>query len=131
MWISGDTVLYDGVREVAERIEVGTAIVHLGSVHFPITGPVKYTMTAKDAIELCELLRPHTVVPVHYEGWSHFKQGRQPIEHELEGAPVDQSNRWIWHRSATHSASTSDVVNLPGSCSSADPGPSKFAVGSR
>ena len=41
MWISGDTVLYDGVREVAERIDVGTAIVHLGSVHFPITGPVK------------------------------------------------------------------------------------------
>ena len=76
VWISGDTVLYDGVRHVAERIDVGTAIVHLGSVHFPITGPVKYTMTAKDAIELCQLLRPHTVLPVHYEGWSHFKQGR-------------------------------------------------------
>ena len=60
VWISGDTVLYDGVREVAERIDVGTAIVHLGSVHFPITGPVKYTMTAKDAIELCRLLAsPH------------------------------------------------------------------------
>ena len=60
LWISGDTVLYDGVRQVAERVDVGTAILHLGSVHFPITGPVKYTMTAKDAVELCELLRPDT-----------------------------------------------------------------------
>ena len=33
---------------------------------------------------------------VHYEGWSHFKQGRQPIEHELEGAPADESDRWVW-----------------------------------
>jgi L-ascorbate metabolism protein UlaG (beta-lactamase superfamily) len=78
VWISGDTVLYDGVRHVAERVDVGTAIVHLGSVHFPITGPIKFTMTAKDAVELCQLLRPNTAVPVHYEGWSHFKQKRQP-----------------------------------------------------
>ena len=96
MWISGDTVLYDGVRTVADRIDVGTAIVHLGSVHFPITGPVKYTMTARDALELCQRLRPHTVVPVHYEGWSHFKQGARLIERELAGAPADVSSSWIW-----------------------------------
>ena len=96
VWISGDTVLYDGVRSVAERVDVGTAIVHLGSVHFPITGPIKYTMTAKDAVELCQLLRPNTTVPVHYEGWSHFKQGRQPIERELAGAPPEVSSRVVW-----------------------------------
>ncbi|HEY5875612.1 MAG TPA: MBL fold metallo-hydrolase [Ilumatobacteraceae bacterium] len=96
VWISGDTVLYDGVRSVAERVDVGTAIVHLGSVHFPITGPIKYTMTAKDAVELCQLLRPTTTVPVHYEGWSHFKQGRLPIEHELAGAPAEVSSTVVW-----------------------------------
>ena len=31
LWISGDTVLYDGVREVGARLDVGTAIVHLGA----------------------------------------------------------------------------------------------------
>jgi L-ascorbate metabolism protein UlaG (beta-lactamase superfamily) len=96
VWISGDTVLYDGVRRVADRADVGTAIVHLGNVHFPITGPVKYTMTAKDAIELCQILRPRTAVPVHYEGWSHFKQGRRPIERELAGVPPDVSSSWVW-----------------------------------
>ena len=29
-WITGDTVLYEGVREVAERLDVDTALVHLG-----------------------------------------------------------------------------------------------------
>lgn len=96
VWISGDTVLYDGVRHVAERVDVGTAILHLGDVHFPITGPVKYTMTAKDAVELCRLLRPHTALPVHYEGWSHFKEGRESIERELAGAPPEVSDRVMW-----------------------------------
>ena len=77
LWISGDTVLYDGVREVADRLDVGTALVHLGGVRFPVTGPLRYTMTAGDAVELCRLVRPRTVLPVHYEGWSHFRQGRE------------------------------------------------------
>ena len=96
VWISGDTVLYDGVRSVADRVDVGTAILHLGSVHFPISGPIKYTMTAADAVELCELLGPNIAVPVHYEGWSHFKQGRQPIESVLAHAPAHLSSRWVW-----------------------------------
>ena len=46
VWISGDTVLYRGVREVADRLDVDVAILHLGEVQFPITGPVRYSMTA-------------------------------------------------------------------------------------
>ena len=53
LWISGDTVLYDGVREVADRLEVDIALLHLGGVQFPVTGPVRYTMTGDDAVELC------------------------------------------------------------------------------
>jgi hypothetical protein len=69
VWISGDTVLYHGVRDVAQRLDVGTAIVHLGRVRFPITGPLAYTMSAHDVIELGALLQPTTTYPVHYEGW--------------------------------------------------------------
>jgi L-ascorbate metabolism protein UlaG (beta-lactamase superfamily) len=89
VWISGDTVMYDGVRGVADRIDVGTAILHLGSVHFPITGPLSYTMNAADAVGLCELLHPHRAIPVHYEGWSHFKEGRATIERHLASAPAE------------------------------------------
>jgi L-ascorbate metabolism protein UlaG (beta-lactamase superfamily) len=96
LWISGDTVLYDGVRQVANRLQVDTAILHLGGVRFPITGPVRYTMTAQDAVELCQLIRPHTAIPIHYEGWKHFKQGREAIERELAGAPEDVRRRFRW-----------------------------------
>ena len=52
VWISGDTVLYDGVRSVAGRWDIDVAIMHLGGVQFPVTGPLRYTMTASDAVEL-------------------------------------------------------------------------------
>ncbi len=96
VWISGDTVLYDGVRSVAGRWDIDVAILHLGGVQFPVTGPLRYTMTAGDAVELCGLVRPHAVVPIHYEGWSHFKQGREAIEREWASAPAEfrRSVRW-------------------------------------
>jgi L-ascorbate metabolism protein UlaG (beta-lactamase superfamily) len=95
LWISGDTVLYDGVREVL-RLPIDTAVLHLGGVRFPVTGPLRYTMTAREAIELVRLIRPRRVVPIHYEGWSHFKEGRDAVERELADAPdVAALVRWL------------------------------------
>ena len=97
LWISGDTVLYDGVRQVADRLDVDTALVHLGGVRFPVTGPVRYSMTASDAVELLRLVRPRTAIPVHYEGWKHFQEAREEIEREFERAPeeVRSALRWV------------------------------------
>lgn len=97
LWISGDTVLYDGVREVGERLRVDTALLHLGSVRFPVTGPLRYTLTASEAVELCDVVRPRVTIPVHYEGWSHFKQGREAVERAFADAPeeVRSALRWV------------------------------------
>ena len=96
VWISGDTVLYDGVKEVPQRLDVGTAILHLGGVRFPTSGPLKYTMTASDAIELTRLTQPRTAIPIHYEGWKHFREGRDAIERALQSAPTDVRDRFRW-----------------------------------
>jgi len=96
VWISGDTVLYDGVKEVPQRLSVGTAILHLGGVRFPISGPFHYTMTARDAIELTRLTQPRTAIPIHYEGWKHFREGRDAIERALQAAPGDVKDRFRW-----------------------------------
>ena len=81
LWISGDTVLYDGVRQVADRLQVDTALLHLGGVRFPVSGPVRYTMTAAGRRRAVpSRSRPRTAIPIHYEGWKHFRQGREAIE---------------------------------------------------
>jgi L-ascorbate metabolism protein UlaG (beta-lactamase superfamily) len=79
VWISGDTVVFPEVLTVADRFTVDTAILHLGKVQFGLTGPARFTMTGRDAVALCERIRPRRIVPVHYEGWSHFHEGRAEI----------------------------------------------------
>jgi len=96
VWISGDTVLYDEVREVPERLDVGTAILHLGGVRFPVSGPLRYTMNAAEAVELSGLLDPHAIVPIHYEGWKHFREGRDAAERAFAAAPGDLAARVRW-----------------------------------
>jgi L-ascorbate metabolism protein UlaG (beta-lactamase superfamily) len=96
LWISGDTVLYDELRRVAERVDVGTAIVHLGAVKFRTTGPLRYTMNATDAAELLAGMKATTVVPVHYDGWSHFSEPVDQARRVLEApeSPLHASVRW-------------------------------------
>ena len=53
-------------------------------------------MSGADAVELCALLRPRTAIPVHYEGWSHFTQGREQILAEMAGASSDVASRILW-----------------------------------
>jgi L-ascorbate metabolism protein UlaG (beta-lactamase superfamily) len=83
LWFSGDTVMYPGVRQVAERIDVDVAVLHLGSVQFPVTGPLRYSMTVDDAVELAGLVAPRVAVPVHFDGWSHFHQGGEAVRERL------------------------------------------------
>jgi L-ascorbate metabolism protein UlaG (beta-lactamase superfamily) len=97
LWVTGDTVLYGGLRQVARRLDVGTALVHLGGVRFPVTGPIRYTMTGRKGAELCRAVGARTVVPVHYEGWRHFRQPRADAERELAGLPAEAGGgiRWL------------------------------------
>ena len=96
LWISGDTVLYEGVREVPRRFDVSTALIHLGGVRFPVSGPLRYTMNARQMVNLGIALGDAALIPIHYEGWKHFRQGRAAIEQEIARARADVRERVRW-----------------------------------
>ncbi|SKB09872.1 MBL fold metallo-hydrolase [Aeromicrobium choanae] len=95
-WMTGDTVLHGALRDAATRLDVDVALIHLGAVGFPLTGPLRYSMSGQDAIELIELLRPRVAVPVHFEGWSHFSQQERDLHAVLDAAPRDVLSRISW-----------------------------------
>lgn len=80
LYISGDTVMFDGIKQVADRFHVGCAILHVGRASFKATGALHYTFTAKEAVEAAKVLDARTTFPIHYEGWSHFSEGRAEVE---------------------------------------------------
>jgi hypothetical protein len=53
-------------------------------------------MIAKEAVELAFPTEPHTAVPIHYEGWKHFREGRDAVERELAAAAPDVRERFRW-----------------------------------
>jgi len=94
VWITGDTVWFSGIPEVGGRFDVGTAIVHLGGVRFPVTGPARFTMNAAEAVRVADDFGIRTLVPIHYEGWKHFRQGRAAVEAAFREAGIEDRVRW-------------------------------------
>jgi len=95
LWMTGDTVMYPELHAAADRLAVDVALVHLGGVRFPMTGPVRYTMSAEGAVELISALRPRVAVPVHYEGWSHFDEPVVRAREVLQASAVCDRIRWL------------------------------------
>lgn len=94
--MTGDTVLHGGLRHAAQEMRPDVMLVHIGAVKFPITGPLAYTMTAEDAVELIALAEPRVAVPVHVEGWSHFSQQEQAAARVFDSAPAGVHDRVRW-----------------------------------
>lgn len=101
LYISGDTIYYPGIDEIAARFSVSVGIFHLGRASFPVTGPIRFTMDAKDGIQAARVLNPHTIIPIHYEGWKHFREGRALIEKNFAHAGLSEKLRWLTIGKAT------------------------------
>ncbi|HEX6391280.1 MAG TPA: MBL fold metallo-hydrolase [Solirubrobacteraceae bacterium] len=95
-WISGDSVWFNGLAEVGRRFDIGTAMVHLGGVRFPyLTGPARYTMNATEAVRVARDFDVTTLVPIHYEGWKHFREGRDTVVRTFREHGIADRVRWL------------------------------------
>lgn len=95
VYVSGDTVWYEGVREVSERFRVRAAILSLGAARVREVGPWNLTFTAEEAVQAARALPNATIIPVHFEGWEHFSESRAEIERAFRAAGLEQRLRWL------------------------------------
>jgi L-ascorbate metabolism protein UlaG (beta-lactamase superfamily) len=72
VYISGDTVWYDGVAEVARRFRAGVVLPFAGAAQ--TRGPFHLTMDTNDTIETARAFPDAVIVPLHSDGWAHFRQ---------------------------------------------------------
>ncbi|GHJ05397.1 MBL fold metallo-hydrolase [Streptomyces olivaceus] len=82
VYLSGDTLMYDGLHEIAERFpDIHLAVLHLGGTTLP--GGLVVTMDAEQGADLLDLLRPRRALPVHYDDYPVF---RSPLQDFLDEA---------------------------------------------
>lgn len=82
IYVSGDNASLDVVKEIAERFSpVDTAILFAGAPRFPgvLFDGALIVLDSVQAAEAAEILGVRRVVPVHYNSWAHFTEGREEL----------------------------------------------------
>lgn len=94
VYVSGDTVWYDGVAEVGRRFTPHVAVLFTGAARVREVGPAHLTLTAAEAVTAAQAFPEALIVPLHFEGWAHFSQSRAEIEHAFAAAGLTHRLRW-------------------------------------
>ena len=82
VYISGDNASLDFVREIAERLgPFGVALLSTGAAQTALAGGAFLTLTSELAAEAVRILGSPQTVPLHFEGWAHYSQGRDTLRH--------------------------------------------------
>ncbi len=101
IYVSGDTVWYEGVEEVARRADVRAAFLFMGAARVREVGPAHLTMTAGEGVLVARSMPDATIIPLHYEGWAHFSEGRAEIERAFAAEGLSDRLCWLTPGKAT------------------------------
>lgn len=95
IYVSGDTVWFEGVEEVARRFAVRTAILFMGAARVSVAGPAALTFSAREGVEVARAMREAAIVPLHFEGWEHFSESRADVERAFAEAGMTDRLQWL------------------------------------
>jgi L-ascorbate metabolism protein UlaG (beta-lactamase superfamily) len=100
MYVTGDTLVYEGLREVRHRYrDIDLALLHLGGTR--IAG-VLLTMDARQGVEAVRIVDPKVAIPIHYDDYTVFKSPLSDFQREDETAGVGGRVHVLRHGEAYH-----------------------------
>ncbi|BDG01440.1 MBL fold metallo-hydrolase [Anaeromyxobacter oryzae] len=82
LYVTGDTVWFEGAAEVSRRFRPRLVVPFAGSAR--TRGAFHLTMDANDALETAHAFPDATLVPVHDQGWAHFTESAEDLAHAFE-----------------------------------------------
>jgi L-ascorbate metabolism protein UlaG (beta-lactamase superfamily) len=87
VYVSGDNASRDVVREIGERLgSIAVAVLFAGAVSIPQRFDGAYlTLSSDHAADAAAILGVRAVVPLHFEGWTHFTQGADDLRAAFAG----------------------------------------------
>ncbi|KAF2151990.1 Metallo-hydrolase/oxidoreductase [Myriangium duriaei CBS 260.36] len=91
VYISGDTLMIDELKEIPERYKgqnIDLMLIHLGGTTIPSPKMplLMVTMDAKQGIELVQLINPDLTIPIHFDDYDVFLSPLSDFKKEVEKA---------------------------------------------
>jgi L-ascorbate metabolism protein UlaG (beta-lactamase superfamily) len=95
LYITGDTLVHDDLKEIPKRYpEIDLALFHLGGTR--IMG-VLLTMDAEQGVEAIRIVNPREVVPIHYNDYDVFKSPLEDFKRAVEAAGFADRVKYLAH----------------------------------
>jgi len=95
IYITGDTVFYEGIKEVAARFKPQYVFIFAGAAK--PRGPFNVTMGTNDAIDTAFAFPDATIIPVHFEGWSHYTETGEMLRQSFEALGIADRLKILEH----------------------------------
>ena len=93
MYITGDTLMYDGIKEIAERYpDIDLCVIHLGGTR--IAG-VLLTMDAAQGISALRVVQPRVAVPIHNDDYTVFTSSVDDFRKAVAAAELTTEVRFL------------------------------------
>lgn len=92
VYLSGDTIYIKELARIREHASVALALFNLGKATVPNPngqGLLQITMDGNQAVQLLHDTEAEVVIPMHFEGWNHFKEGKEALQKVFREAGVD------------------------------------------
>jgi L-ascorbate metabolism protein UlaG (beta-lactamase superfamily) len=95
MYISGDTLIHDDLREIPKRFPgVDLALLHLGGTR--VLG-ILVTMDDEQGIEMVNIIEPDTAIPIHYNDYDVFKSPLEDFKRAVDAAGLQDRIVYLTH----------------------------------
>ncbi|MDB5757496.1 MAG: fold metallo-hydrolase [Burkholderia sp.] len=96
IYITGDTMVYDDLREIPQRFpDIDLALLHLGGTR--ILGVMKVTMDGEDGVRMMQLVAPQHAIPIHYNDYTVFKSPLSDFERAVKAAELQNKVSYLKH----------------------------------
>lgn len=98
VYFGGDTVYIPELLEMKDKFHIAVALLNLADVHIRLPESekeYKITMDGKDAAKLVRNIGADVLIPLHYEGWAHFKQSVDDTKKDFRDEGIEGMVRWL------------------------------------
>ena len=86
IYLTGDTVYYEGINEIARRFKPSYVFVFAGAAQ--ARGPFNLTMGVNDVLDTASVFPDAVIIPLHFEGWSHYTESENELKQSFEALGI-------------------------------------------
>lgn len=95
LYISGDTLIHERLREIPRRYpDIDLALLHLGGTR--VLG-IMVTMDAEQGVEAMRIIDPRTAIPIHYNDYEVFESPLEDFKHAVAAAGLHERVHYLDH----------------------------------